>query len=458
MPAKGGQPRSKGDESQVEWMAQAYQVIKRLEDAGFEAFLVGGCVRDFWMQKTPQDIDITTSATPQQTKAVFAPHARAMETGIRHGTVTVVLEGVAYEITTYRIDGDYSDSRRPDSIHFTKNLTDDLARRDFTINAAAYHPVGGLIDRFGSERDIRDSIIRAVGDPDQRFREDALRILRGLRFASTLGFVIEPETLAAMERQKERLCQISAERISSELLRLLTGKDARRVIAAQTQIIGVVLPELLPMCGFDQKNPHHAYTVLEHCLRTMEQMPDDPILRLAGLLHDVGKPATFSIDEAGVGHFYGHAAAGERIADEMAHRLRLDNVSRERLCRLICWHDIPVVPQEKAIKRWLRRTGEAEFWEIMQLKRADRLAHGTGADDQLELINKAEQIARELLAEGACFQRKQLAVNGKDLLAQGMPEGLAVGQMLDELLDQVISGALANERDALLRYANSKDA
>ena len=295
----------------MDWVlpAQVNTALARLHDAGYEAYIVGGCVRDRIMGREPKDYDITTSALPEQTAAVFAGE-RIIETGMKHGTVTVLLDGEPLEITTFRIDGTYSDSRHPDAVTFTPSLREDLARRDFTMNAMAYSSETGLVDPFGGQADIAAKYIRCVGDPDLRFREDALRILRALRFSSVLGFPIEPETDGAARYLCLLLKKISAERVFSELKQLLCGPDVRRVLLDYAGVLGAVLPEILPMQGFDQRNPHHCYDILEHTAAAVEAMPPEPALRLAALLHDVGKPECFFTDEDGVGHFYGHPKAG----------------------------------------------------------------------------------------------------------------------------------------------------
>jgi len=432
---------------------QVYSALSRLTSAGFEAYAVGGCIRDLLMGRTPGDFDVTTSALPEETAAVFAG-ARIIETGLKHGTVTVLLDGGPLEITTFRVDGDYSDFRHPDAVSFTRSLREDLARRDFTMNAVAWSPTEGLVDPFGGEADIRAGVIRCVGDPDARFREDALRILRCLRFSAVLGFLPEAETAAAARANRALLRRISAERIASELKKLICGKDVRRVVLAETDILGEVLPEILPLRGFDQRNPHHIYDVLEHSAAVCEAVPPEPVLRMAALLHDVGKPDCFFTDEGGVGHFYGHAARGAEIVDPALRRLRSDNESRERITELVRRHDMRIDPTEKSVLRAFRRFGPEFFFQLVQLKRADALAHAPGPKltERLERAAALEKLGKELLARQACFTLKDLAVSGRDLLDAGFSPGPAVGAALNTLLDAVTDGLAANEKAALLEY------
>ena len=425
--------------------------LRRLEAAGFAAYLVGGCVRDALMGRTPGDYDLTTAALPEETAAVFAGE-RVIETGIRHGTVTVLLQGHPLEITTFRVDGAYSDARHPDAVTFTRSLREDLARRDFTMNAVAWSPREGFVDPFGGEHDIRAGVIRCVGDPGARFREDALRILRCLRFSAVLGFRIEPETAAAAQENRALLAHISAERVAEELKKLVCGPDVRRVVLEYTDILGAVLPELLPLKGFDQRSPYHCYDVLEHSAAACELVPAEPALRLAALLHDVGKPACFFIGDDGLGHFYGHAAKGAELVEPLLRRLRFDSESRERITALVKLHDAQIEPTEKAVLHALRNFGAELFFQLLQLKRADALAHAPGEkrDERLARNAALEALSRELLARNACFSLRDLAVRGADLLALGYAPGPAVGAALNAMLDAVTDGLVPNEKDALL--------
>ncbi len=395
-------------------------VLRRLNDAGFAAWFVGGCVRDALLGRTPGDFDVATDALPEQVQAVFADR-RVIPTGLRHGTVTVLLEQRAFEITTFRREAAYSDHRHPDSVSFTSSLEEDLARRDFTVNAMAWHPEHGLFDPFGGREDCEAGVIRCVGEPELRFREDALRILRALRFSSVLGFPIAPQTAAAAVLCRELLNFVSAERVAAELVKLLCGGDVLRVLLDFPEVLGVPVPELLPMLDFDQRNPHHCWDVYRHTALVTAAVPPEPALRLAALLHDAGKPACFRLDAQGVGHFYGHAEQSEILADRILRRLRLDRATAERVLRLVRLHDLPVLPpEEKTVKRLLNRLGEEDFFRLMALKRADNLAQHPDYRDRQQSYDRIEALARQILESRACFSLKDLAVSGRDLLALGM--------------------------------------
>ena len=431
------------------------RALTMLESAGFEAFFVGGCVRDALRGITPKDYDITTSALPEETKSVFRDY-RVIETGIQHGTVTVMMEGMPLEITTYRTEGTYSDNRHPDSVSFTASLREDVARRDFTMNAIAYSPARGLIDHFGGAEDIREGIIRCVGDPDTRFREDALRMMRGIRFASALGFRIEEDTAAAIRENKERISAVSAERIRVELTKLLCGVNVKNVLMDWWDVLGVVIPEILPMHGFDQKTPYHIYDVWEHTAVAVSETPPMTHLRLSALLHDVGKPPSFFTDEKGIGHFYGHPVVSEKMAEEILTRLKYDNVTRRRVVTLVREHDRIIEPTEPAVKRALSRLTPEVFFNLLAIKRADNLAQSPDYRDRLETYDRIESIAQNILAKNECISVSTLAVNGSDLIALGMKPGKEIGDMLNQLLEQVIRGKLENDRNVLLAYVKKK--
>ena len=431
------------------------RALTMLESAGFEAFIVGGCVRDALRGITPKDYDITTSALPEETKSVFRDY-RVIETGIQHGTVTVMMDGMPLEITTYRTEGTYSDNRHPDSVSFTTSLREDVARRDFTMNAIAYSPVRGLIDHFGGAEDIRGGIIRCVGDPDTRFREDALRMMRGIRFASALGFAIEENTAAAIRENKERISAVSAERIRVELTKLLCGANVKNVLMDWWDVLGVVIPEILPMHGFDQRTPYHIYDVWEHTAVAVSETPPVTHLRLSALLHDIGKPPSFFTDEKGVGHFYGHPAVSEKMAEEILARLKYDNVTRRRVVTLVREHDRIIEPTETAVKRALFRLTPEVFFNLLIIKRADNLAQSPNYRDRLATYDRIESMAQDILERNECISVATLAVNGGDLIAIGMKPGKEIGEMLSLLLEQVIRGDLANDRDELLTYVKKK--
>lgn len=429
--------------------------LNLLERAGFEAYMTGGCVRDYVMGMPPKDYDITTSALPEETKGVFEDFT-VVETGIKHGTVTVVMGGIPLEITTYRTEGEYMDNRHPSSVSFTRSLQDDAARRDFTMNAMACDVRGQLRDFFGGRDDIKAGIVRCVGNPDERFQEDALRIMRAIRFSSVLGFRIEEETMAAAVRHKELLLNISAERVREELVKLLCGKDACRIIMEAVDILGVVIPELLEMKGFDQKNMHHIYDVLEHSAVAVSNVPAEPVLRLAALMHDAGKPEVFTVDGDGVGHFYGHAAVSEKIARAVMNRLKFDNQTKDEVLKLVKYHDVIIDLSEKSVKRMLNKIGPELYFKLIQLKRADNLAQNPAYRDRLKYCDELERVAREVIESESCFSLKDLAVNGRDLMDAGIPAGKKMGEILQQLLEAVIDGEVENVKEALIEHSLGK--
>ena len=456
-------------------ITEADKLIEMLEAAGFEAYYVGGCVRDFLRGQSKADIDVTTSATPDEMKEVFAG-LKYFETGIKHGTLTVLAPAedrkyMPVEITTFRTDGEYKDNRHPDEVRFVRNLEEDLARRDFTINAMAMDMRGNLVDMFGGRADLEAGLIRAVGDPDRRFQEDALRILRALRFAAVLSrggedgrdFEIEPETEAAMFRNGELLRNISAERIYAELKKLVTGPHGGDVVRKYVDIIGVFIPELLDMKGFEQHNPYHRYDVLEHCVRAMEAadgagFAEDYQVKLAALLHDVGKPQKFFLDENGIGHMYGHAAAGEEMVRSILNRLKADGETRDRVCALVKYHDLEFQEDRRLLKKWMNRYTPEMLLEILHIKRADNLATGNMSVELAEKFDRIESEIRAIVEEQQCFSLKDLALDGRDIIdickgRSSAPEGREIGQTLQKLLDEVIDGNLPNEKEALTARA-----
>ena len=424
--------------------------LNSLEKAGYEAFIVGGCVRDILRGEAPSDYDITTSAEPEQTIAVFK-NERIIETGLKHGTVTLIKDGMPLEITTYRIDGDYIDNRRPDSVIFTRTLTEDLARRDFTVNAFAYSPKTGVIDVFGGKEDLKNGIIRTVGDADRRFNEDALRIMRAIRFASVLGFKIEENTKKSILKNKNLLKNISAERIAAELLKLLTGLNAKNIILEYIDVLEVILPEIIGMKNFNQRNPHHIYDVLTHTAVALENTPPEPVLRLTMLLHDSGKPDVFTTDESGVGHFYGHPSIGVQKAKSALSRLKLDNATTNLALTLIKYHDADIKPTKQSVKRALNKLTPEVFFKLLEIKKADNLAQNPKYN-RIEQITALKSIAEEIINNNECFLIKHLAVNGNDLIKSGVPAGKELGKRLEFLLDAVIKNKTKNEKESLLAF------
>lgn len=423
------------------------RVLTALEAAGHEAWCVGGCVRDVLLGRVPEDWDVTTSALPEETMALFGSHA--FPTGLQHGTVTVRAEHRSVEVTTYRVDGVYHDHRRPDTVTFTPSLKEDLRRRDFTVNAMTMDLRGALRDPFGGQTDLEAGVLRCVGEPDRRFEEDALRILRGLRFAAVLGFTIDPATAESIHSHRELLGDIAAERIQAELLKLLCGKDAAAVLRGYLDVVGVFWPEVLPMVGFDHRNRHHCYDVWEHTLHAVEAVPPDPVLRCAVLLHDVGKPRCFTVDDDGNGHFYGHPEISRALADDMLRRLKCPTEFREAVVRLVAWHDRNIPRTDRGLRRALRALGEEDLRRLILVKRADNLAQAPEYRGVQREIDRAEEILASLLAADACFSLKQLAVNGRDLMELGL-SGPEIGRTLKALLDSVVDGKLPNDRASLL--------
>ena len=425
--------------------------ITRLEAAGFEAVLVGGCVRDMLCGIVPHDYDIATAATPDEIGAVFSGE-RLIETGIEHGTVTVLLSGTPLEITTYRKDGAYSDGRHPDEVTFSRTLAEDLSRRDFTVNAMAFHPDRGVTDLFGGQEDLKAGILRCVGKPEVRFAEDALRVLRGLRFASKCGFAIEKTTDTAMRAAKDTLSPVSAERLYAELTEMLCGKDVTRVLLHYPDIVCAVIPELAETVGFSQNNRHHIYTVYEHIARVVGKVSATPILRWAALLHDCGKPACRTVDDAGEFHFAGHPEESARRAETVLSRLRADNRTKEAVLELIELHDVRTPPTEKAVKRLLSKVGEERFFQLLDIAAADRSAQNPAySPDGKAREDAVRDLGNKLLAERTCLTLADLAVNGDDLLSAGIPAGKALGDTLRRLLDLVLDGECENTKEELLK-------
>lgn len=431
------------------WDDRALEVLRRLESAGHRAVLAGGCVRDSLLGIPPHDYDAATSALPEQIKVACAP-LPCLDIGLKHGTITVLSGGIPVETTTFRKETTYSDHRHPDAVEFTGDLTEDLARRDFTVNAIAWES-SGIIDPFGGQQDLEQKLIRCVGDPDRRFEEDALRILRGLRLAAQLGFSIHPDTAEAIHRHASDLSHVAWERIWAEFSRLICSPDARQILMDFSDVVCQIIPELTPCVGFDQKNFHHCFDVYAHSVTALAETPPLLPVRLAALLHDVGKPDTFSADENGTGHFYGHAKQSVVLADTALRRLRVPNELREQVLILIERHDLPAEPDRKWAGRWLSRLGEDTFFYLLQLKRGDRAACADPTPPSPDPLETVESIARQLLVEQTCLQLRDLSVNGRDCIAAGL-HGKQIGTTLQQLLTQVAEGTLPNDRDILLTH------
>jgi len=428
---------------------EAGRVIDTLEANGFEAYAVGGCVRDSVMGKVPEDWDICTSALPEQTAGCF-PESHIIETGLKHGTITVITNSIPVEVTTYRIDGDYSDNRHPDSVRFVRELEGDLSRRDFTINAMAYNHGRGLIDFFGGVSDIERKIIRCVGEADKRFREDSLRIMRALRFASALGFTIDEETSGAILRNKELLGNIAVERISVELNKMLVGENVKDILLFYTQIIEKIIPEITDMIGFKQNNPHHIYDVWRHTVESITMIPADHVLRLTMLLHDIAKPGCYTETDS-VGHFHGHQQPGSDMAGDILRRLKYPNSTIDTVKKLVLYHDAVILPDARHIKRRLSRLGENGLRLLLMVKRADIMAQSEFLrKEKLESLDKVKLVLDEIIRQRQCFSMKDLAVGGRDLIDAGIPEGAEVGSCLNRLLKLVIDESVENRKEDLL--------
>ena len=422
--------------------------IDALEWAGFAAYLVGGCVRDACLGLTPQDFDLCTSALPEQTETVFAGHKLVLA-GKKHGTVGVVTDSGVVEITTFRTEGGYADNRHPQWVKFVPNIEDDLARRDFTVNAMAYSPTRGFADPFGGRNDLDAHILRAVGEPAKRFEEDSLRILRGVRFAVKYGLQPETRTEEAMFHLAPLMDNLARERVFEELCKLILLADAEDLVHF-APVLTQVIPELAPTVGFRQHSAHHAYDVYTHIAHVTAAVPAELTLRWAALLHDAGKPATFTMDEAGQGHFYGHAGESAAIADTVLRRLKAPTALREQVVLLISQHMTKIEPEKRMVRRWLHKLGPEMLNALLLLQEADMGSKGTGKPRESEQFSQIRAVLTEIEAENACLSLKDLAINGTDIMALGIT-GREIGTTLNRLLEQVIDETIPNERDALLR-------
>ncbi len=431
----------------------ALRAIEILQGHGFQAHLVGGCVRDILMGREPQDYDINTNALPRQMQHAFEGY-RQVETGIKHGTLSVWIDGHQVEITTYRRDGKYSDGRHPDWVELGVELREDLARRDFTINAMCWTPQAGLVDIFGGREDLAGRTIRCVGNPRERFNEDALRILRALRFASVLDAQIEPHTDAAVRSMAELLNRVSAERCAGELSKLLCGTAAGRLVQAYPAVLDTILPGLGQMVGYNQNNPHHCYTLLEHTARVVDAVAPQPVERLAALLHDIGKPACRTLDRAGIAHYRGHEKVSAEMARQILEGLRFPGATVDAVVQLVRHHDVDVDHiSDAGIRRMMGRLGAEAFDKLISLKMADNLAQNRELSDRIPNLERIRQAEQEILAGQEPYKLSQLEINGHDLIDIGYKPGPAVGRVLRKLLNMVIENRIPNSRQALLNAA-----
>lgn len=434
---------------EIEIPQGAAWVLEQLRDAGYEAYVVGGCVRDSLLHRMPDDWDITTSAKPEDTKRIFR---RTVDTGIQHGTVTVMVDRTGYEVTTYRIDGEYADGRHPEHVTFTANLLEDLKRRDFTINAMAYSPAEGLVDEFDGIGDINRRVIRAVGDPVQRFTEDALRMMRAIRFSAQLDYRIDEDTREGIRLLAPNLQKVSAERIRVELEKLLLSEHPEELKEAyELGLLRQFLPELSECMECGQNNPHHCLSVGDHILCAVKAARRDKVLRLALLLHDIAKPQVKTTDENGIDHFHGHAARSAALADRILRDLKYDNQTREAAVRLIAWHDCNLGDALPEIRKNISELGEEWFLPLLEVKTSDVEAQSDyQRDEKLGKIEYWRNAFEEIRCAGDCLSLKDLAVSGKDLIAAGAAPGKEIGRILHEMLEEVLREPAHNTREYLL--------
>ena len=433
---------------------QAAQALKALEQAGYEAYLVGGCVRDDLMGIPPHDYDITTNARPEEIKRVFADRHLVLD-GEKHGTVSPVIDGTLIEITTFRADGKYSDGRHPDAVSFSQDLRDDLSRRDFTVNAMAWSERTGLVDLFGGTEDLKNGCLKAVGEPRKRFQEDALRILRGMRFASRLGFALDPETAEAMHALAPQLEHISRERIFTELTGVLQGSHAMDILSGFHDVLFTVIPELFPLYMCPQKSVYHIYDVWEHTLHVVDAVaPRTPVLVWTALLHDCGKPQTRMRDRKGYDHYPQHQAAGARLAERILQSLKVSNAFLKDVCTLVMYHDDPL--NTDTAKLMMYRVGPERFESLISLRRADLVAHKPEkVVKEVEALDGARARYEQALAQGECVSLKDLAVNGDDMMALGI-QGPEIRDTLERLLLMVLKDEIPNERETLIKTAAAR--
>jgi tRNA nucleotidyltransferase (CCA-adding enzyme) len=428
-------------------------IIDKFYENNYEAFIVGGCVRDSIRGVAPHDYDITTNALPEKIQELFE---KTIPTGIKHGTITVLIDGNSYEVTTYRIDGDYIDNRRPESVEFVSDIKEDLSRRDFTINAMAYNYNEGLVDYFSGNEDLQNKLIKAVGEPDKRFNEDALRMMRAIRFAAQLGFTIEAKTLASIKKNNALINNISAERIRDEFIKIIISDNPSLGLRllADTGILKHILPELAQCIGFDQHTPYHDKDIFNHTLSVVEKVPNLAYLRLAALFHDIAKPICFTLDENNVGHFYGHNNKGENLTRKILRRLRVDNLTTDTTCTLVKEHmNVLVDPTDIALKRMINRVGKGLVFDLFKLQRADILS---SAPPFLYLQHVAimENKINEILNSKAPLSSKELAVNGNDLISElALKPGKHLGELLNYLLEKVLKDPSLNNREKLFELA-----
>ncbi|NMA82580.1 MAG: CCA tRNA nucleotidyltransferase [Epulopiscium sp.] len=431
---------------------KVYTILATLQQNGYEGYVVGGCVRDSLLGKKPTDWDVTTSAQPEEIKKIFK---KTVDTGIAHGTVTVIIDQEAFEVTTYRIEGEYVDYRRPTEVAFTTNIIEDLKRRDFTMNAIAYHPAIGFVDPFQGREDIQKQIIRCVGNPEERFQEDALRMLRAVRFLAQLGFTIDPKTQEAIWKQSVLIKHISVERIREEMNKILLSPHPKAILTLEkVGLLQYILPEFQACIGIEQNHPYHRYTVAEHTLKTVEAIPATIPYRWTMLLHDIGKVLTKTIDEKGVHHFYGHVEKSYKLAREILTRLKFDHKTAKIILRLIEAHDDPIQGTERGIRRVASRVGEDLFLDLLAVKKADIKGKNPSIiEESLADLDRIEELYKKIKEEEHCMSIKDLAINGQDLKQIGFKQGKEIGEILKKLLVYVIEEPKKNTKEDLIALA-----
>ncbi|MBR5888528.1 MAG: CCA tRNA nucleotidyltransferase [Akkermansia sp.] len=429
--------------------SHALTVVERLERYGYEAYVVGGCVRDSLLGRNPKDWDVCTNALPEEVLRVFK-RFHVIKTGLQHGTVTVMVDKQPVEVTTFRIDGAYTDNRHPDSVNFVSRVEEDLARRDFTINAMAYNPTRGLVDAFDGQADLKAGVIRCVGEPDARFNEDGLRILRALRFAARYNFGIETETAFSIHRNRHLLENVSVERIFTELKGILIGEGVLGMMQAFPDVFAVIIPELAPTIGFEQHNPHHCYDVWTHTAHAVQAAPADEVIRLALLLHDIAKPATFTRGEDGKGHFYGHGTKGAELARSIMRHLKSDIATLDKVVTLVREHDNTLPTTAPGMRRCIGRLGLEPLQHLLAIKQADMDAQSTHERPKKQAVLREARLLLEDVLEGTpAYSVGDLALAGRDLIAMGLKPGPAMGSILKTLLAEVQDEMLSNTREAL---------
>lgn len=442
---------------EIKFNEKALFIVNELIHNGYDSYIVGGCVRDSLMGKVPHDWDVCTSALPEQVKEIFSGY-RIIDTGLKHGTVTILIDDESFEVTTFRVESGYSDKRHPDKVEFVKSIYEDLARRDFTINAIAYNPVVGYVDPYGGRLDIQSGLIKCVNNPVDRFIEDPLRILRAIRFYCQLGFRIDNSTSYGMRAVREGIRDISYERISSELKKMIVYPGFDGILLAYADIITEVIPEFRDCIGFQQKNSYHIYDVYEHIVKALKYCcSSDYITRFAILFHDIGKPHSYQDGDDGYRHFLGHPTVSASMTETILRRMRFDNESISKIVELVSYHDATLVPSKKHIRRWLNKIGEEQFRRLIDIKIADLDAHKivSSSTERRDNFLKVRDILNEILKEESCFSIKDLAINGRDLIVIGVNPGPKMGEILNTLLDKVMGDELENTRDSLLNFAKS---